>query len=943
MSLLSDLRRRLARAAERGDPRLGLLVGAIISVVAAAAFVSFPPALRLDLQVFDLACKNRPPIRESPDILLVDMDDITFRELGYPMPRRYYAAVITALDRLGARQIVMDVEFKTRMFRLGEFDEETGEYRLTDEDRLLSRAIGSSGKVTLAYHVERGDPLSAEARAAFPKSKEVFAKDIAAGAEKVARETGFARERLENEMEALRHQAVQALVAEAMGKRPGLTFDDLRKALVPDYTPQKHRSFLPLLQYHYWMFLAVKGIGEKAVSVRVEGMPPLPLTAHSMLPPLHPFLSGARGVGFANAEADEDGVIRRPWLVGSFEGRPYLYMGFEGALRQIDEPVEVVIRPSEVEVRILGGAPRRHAVLPIDGEGRMLLNWAGNADRKRRQDLGADQWYFRHVTFFRMVTFHENRTRDLDANVRSIIEDQRASQPHHKEYLDLSGRLSKPAELAFEEARAVESRMDEIRRKILADLETDTRAIEAELPKLEGKQRLQDRLRQQLDKLRQWREGIRSAYDEEEKLRKLVEGKICFVGSASTAGGDLHSSPLGPATPGVDAQANVANMTLTGQVIRRVPPWVNFAGLLAAGLLVTLAVTYRNAAWSTAATAGVVAVSAGAYWMLFTGPSVLVSGAGPLTEAVFNFAAVMTFKEVVTRRSKRKLQRELEKNTSPELVGILIEHPELLARPRKMEGTFFFSDIKSFTSISEKMAPEVLVPFINRYLDKMTGALKRRQAFLDKYIGDGIMALFGIPVPSEDHARNACRAALESQEILRGLNLELAREGRPEIHSRIGIHSGEAIAGYVGAADRSDYTVLGDAVNLASRLEGANKEYGTAIMISGATRDRVGDEFELRELDRIRVVGKENAVRIFELVAPAGAAGPFPPGFLEAYRGALASYGERRWKEAMDGFAHALELKPGDTPSEIYAERARVFLQSPPADGWDGVFDLKSK
>jgi adenylate cyclase len=241
------------------------------------------------------------------------------------------------------------------------------------------------------------------------------------------------------------------------------------------------------------------------------------------------------------------------------------------------------------------------------------------------------------------------------------------------------------------------------------------------------------------------------------------------------------------------------------------------------------------------------------------------------------------------------------------------------------------------------MHADVLFPFINRYLDRQTVALKAHQAFVDKYIGDGIMALFGIPVPTPDHARNACLAALDCQAALKPLNAEFKLEGLPQIKARIGIHSGEVSAGNVGSLDRSNYTVLGDNVNLAARLEGANKEYDTSVMISEATWALVTGKFVVRELDRIRVVGKKNAVRIFELIAVAGGELPMDPAFLEAYAQALGAFKDRRWAEAIGGFQKAMELKPGDAPSKTYIERAKVFQLMPPAADWEGVFDLTSK
>jgi adenylate cyclase len=205
------------------------------------------------------------------------------------------------------------------------------------------------------------------------------------------------------------------------------------------------------------------------------------------------------------------------------------------------------------------------------------------------------------------------------------------------------------------------------------------------------------------------------------------------------------------------------------------------------------------------------------------------------------------------------------------------------------------------------------------------------------------MALFGIPVSTPDHAKHACQAALDCQAGLKPLNAEFKLEGLPEVKVRIGIHSGEVSAGNVGSLDRSNYTVLGDNVNLSARLEGANKEYDTSIMISEATWALVTGKFVVRELDRIRVVGKRNAVRIYELLAAVGQPLPVDQGFLDVYEGALALFRMRRWGEAIEAFQKALALRPGDKPSQIYIERARVFQLMPPAQDWEGVFDLSSK
>lgn len=976
MTLLIALRARLVKAVERGDPRLGLALGVALSLLVAFTFVRrFEVAERLDLSVLDLAFQQRRPIREDPRILLVDMDDKTFRDVPWPVPRDQYAQVILALDRLGAEAIVFDVQFKMLAPRAGDFDPSTGEYWLNDADRMLQYAIGLSGKVTMAYNFEPQDPLPPAVRQKFPVFLEALSRNFAAEGAELSARTGVPAEAFEGELETLRHQAALSLTRRMREDKPGLGFEELRDALLPGFKPELHGSELRLLHHAYWFDLCARLISEKAPNVRVEELPPRPQKAYALVPPAYSFVRRAEAAGQANAEPDlEDGVMRRPWLFWLYEGRPHLYLGLDAALRRMggpDEETEAVIRRDRLEVRVRSradGSPRRTAVMPVDDRGRLLVNWAGNGRRSRKSKSG--QLYFQHVPFSKILNFYQERYETLDANVRRTLA-QVADEdlpPHYREYLDLSAKMAqilqggylsrapgtgavvahaatgRPVrnEVPPEEARKIEARMDEIRQKIIQDFRSDIAALEARIARLTSK-RIIEADTKELEKRKTQLSGILSAYEQERDLKKLVEGKFCVIGSASTASGDLHTSPLGDSTPGMDVQANVMNMLLTGQAIWSVPRLVNFIYLTAVGVLVTLAVISWNAARSTLFTFGVAGASLAFYGYLFVVHSLLLSGFGPVATAVLAFAGVTTFKEVVTQRSKRKLQRELEKNTSAELVGILMEHPELLAKPRKMEGTFFFSDVKAFTSFSERMAPEVLVPYINRYLDRVTGVLKTRLGYLDKYIGDGIMALFGIPVPSADHARNACRAALESQELLAALNADFEREGLPRITTRIGINSGDAIAGYVGASDRSDYTVLGDAVNLASRLEGANKEYDTAILIAESTAERVAGEFELRELDHIRVVGKRNAVRIYELLAPAGAPLPVDPGFLSEYREALGHFKARRWQEALDGFERALLRKPGDRPCELYVTRANAFLLSPPPPDWEGVFELLSK
>jgi class 3 adenylate cyclase/CHASE2 domain-containing sensor protein len=932
-------RHRFLRAVARGDTRLGLFVGAATTLVVAALF-AVPERVgvvhRLELAALDLGFQRRTPIVESPKLAVIGMDDITTKRLRYPFPRRYFGEVVLALDRLGARQIVFDVEFQMRVPRADDYDADTGAFKLDRDDTLLRTAIAKAGNVRLAYHLELKD-LVGGLRPDFERVKAAFATNLGAEPEEIARVSGIARERLEEDFEAARAEAAVSLVAERLDRTPGLDFAALKAQMLPNFSPGAQQEALNLLHYGYWRWKARALMEAKASLLGVTERPARAGEGVDLTPPAYAFLEKAAGVGCANSVPDVDGVLRRPWAV-LFHGRtPHPYLGLSAAVRDKGAIATMELFGDRLIVR----GPDDVTTIPLDAEGRVLVNWAGSQARPR------DATYAQ-VPFLAMTRYYQQYFGVLDQNMKAFIlkttPEERTAV--HRDYLALSERLGVilrgEREGTPEEIRDLDQRMSAIREEAAAGMERGLKDLEERIPKT-GSARIREQLEAARGALLKNLPTLRAARAEEVELRKLVAGRVCFIGSVGTASGDLHSSPLRGGTPGVDAHVGVANMVLTGRALRHAPVWAGLTYLLVVGLGVSFGVSHWNATWSAVFTAGVVAAAVLVFFGCFSGASLIVPGAGPVATAVAAFASVTAFKELVTQRSKRKLQKELEKSTSPELVKILMEHPEYLSEPRKMRGTFFFSDVKSFTSISEKMAAEVLFPFINRYLDRMTRSLKARRAYLDKYIGDGIMALFGVPVSSPDHARNACLAALECQAALAQLNAEFALEGHPQLKSRIGLNSGEVSAGYMGGAERSDYSVLGDAVNLAARLEGANKEYGTSIMLSDSTRELIGNGFVVRELDRIRVVGKREPTIVFELIALAGAPLPFPAAYLEAYDGSLKAYRERRWGKAIDGFRAALALRPDDKASEVYIERCEAFQENPPSGDWDGVFELTSK
>jgi adenylate cyclase len=297
---------------------------------------------------------------------------------------------------------------------------------------------------------------------------------------------------------------------------------------------------------------------------------------------------------------------------------------------------------------------------------------------------------------------------------------------------------------------------------------------------------------------------------------------------------------------------------------------------------------------------------------------------------------------------------------NPDLVELLVREPSRvrLGGERRVLSVFF-SDLANFTNLSERLEPEQLVSLLNIYLTEMTEIILRYEGYLDKYEGDAIMAAFGTPIPQTDHACRVCWAALECVERLATLVKELKDEsyfdqrGIPplslpahldwDLSMRIGVNSGPVVAGNMGSLSRMDYTVMGDVVNLASRLEGANKGYGTRIMAGEETIRLAGDGVETRVLDLLRVKGKEKPVWVYEVMARQGGLSPQQLQLRALYEKAHAAYLARRWEEASEGFCEAMGVDPTDGPSRTYLERCTIYAKEPPPMDWEGVFVLRTK
>lgn len=263
---------------------------------------------------------------------------------------------------------------------------------------------------------------------------------------------------------------------------------------------------------------------------------------------------------------------------------------------------------------------------------------------------------------------------------------------------------------------------------------------------------------------------------------------------------------------------------------------------------------------------------------------------------------------------------------------------ELKLGGEKRKITVFFSDIRGFTSISEKLSPENLVAFINEYLTEMTRIILKHNGTVDKFIGDAIMALWNAPLVQEAHAKMACECAIEQMKKLQELQVSWKQKNLPKMEIGCGIHTGEAIIGNMGSEERFDYTAMGDAVNLASRIEGLTKQYGVGIIISKDTRDAIGRDFHCRLLDKVKVKGKKIPVEIYELVWEEG-----KENFTKGYEHALSLYFDKKFSSAEREFKRCLEISPEDKSCILFIARCKEYARHAPPKEWDGSFEMKMK
>lgn len=874
----------------------------------------------LDWRIYDQLLRIRRAPVEDPSILLVDIDDPAITEIGtWPIGRDVIASGLATLGELGASSVTFDIEY-----------------------------VDPSPRGVDTRYLQDNIPES-------------FAEGF-----------GSLSSNIDNLFTALKKRQIplsdaESYIQDLNGLTDRLRLDLLEKvrAVASDNDTELGRA----ARYNGRAYFTVNMRKEaesaippesQAVAVQVAGRvapkspPGVFPQAKGIIPTIRPILAQAAGAGFPNVYIDPDGVRRRIDLFYEYDGKLFAQLVMAPLLDYLGKPE---IEASKGDFVLKGARlPDGKTVdirIPRTSDGRMLLDWP----HKTYGDS------FRHVSFRELVVY-SRLFADLAQNLRirdnwgyfsayqgSTSLAAQAAAIQERRRTDLSGNDEPPPGEAAQLDSAMTAFLTEC--KTFLDEKPEDQ-IMAEIDKALSTTSLDASTRNQYTTIQKdapayfssTRGILNDLIKVRERLTSEVAHSFCIIGYTATGTTDIGVNPFSGEYVNVGTHAVTFNTILHRSFIRDLPWWTP----LVLSLLITFGLSFlvagRKPTFSIGVGMGTTAALAIGDAALFATTGVFLAPTIPLLSAFATFLSSTIVDFLRTEREKGFLRSAFSHYLSTDVIREIVANPDLLKLGgTKKTMTAMFTDIKGFSTISEKLGPEELVRLLNAYLTGMSDAILDLKGTIDKYEGDAIIAFFGAPMDLPDHAERCCRAAVRMKKLEAQLNVRFLEEGLAPspLLTRIGINTGEMVVGNMGTDRKMDYTIIGDSVNLAARLEGVNKQYGTWICVAEDCVNAAGQSFLYRRLDRIRVVGKSAPIRIFELVDEVAQVTEEQRKFYAEFEEAMELFEARKWKEARTAFTSCLDAVPGDGPSKTYIGRCDTYLQNPPPANWDGVYNLTQK
>ncbi len=890
-----------------------LLVGGIFGLM-----YLFPFWNGMEKGIYDLFLHMKPAVKEDPSIRLLNIDDESILNVGmFPWPRGLIARGLEVLTEARADYIVFDIEFLEKSplsvdkiyLDSGlntEFNTVFGE--IASNMNELFNAL-SSKTISLneasEYGVMLGDSI-ADSRDNLYKKANLVAVENDAYLGKAMRLFGNSFATLNNQPE----------------------IGNNRTALAEQYFAYpKISSKLPMQSKYKDFFV-----------------------------PLPEVTTMVRSGGFTNVEVDPDGTLRTIQLIEEIQGKYYLQLAMAPLMHKLGNP-EIQISKTQLLLKNASINGKIQTIrIPLDTNGKMLINWP----KKKYADS------FKSISFYRLleyrnaedklsISLRKLKTKDIwrqDPNgyipidalleANNAVEDLRLTALETGNSEDRKAWLDSKIALRSATQNFFALNLDaSISRIFEAFIQSSKAAGDAALA-----QQQSDAKESFLSLYADCKETAQFIEKTSSKIKADLAGTFCIVGWSGAATTDLGVNPFQEDYVNIGVHASTANTILQQDFLTESPVWISSLLSMALSILIILVIARLKTMYQIVLGIGSILVVFFAGFLVFRFTGIYIALLSPLLAVFLSFLAYTLISFLLSEREKSFLRKAFSTYLSTDVINELVDDPSSLKLGGKKEWiTAMFTDIRGFSSVSEKLDAEQLVTLLNLYLSGMSDIILDERGTIDKYEGDAIIAFFGAPINFKEHALNACLSSIRMKQKEAELNIKfLADNITPNaLLTRIGLNTGEMVVGNMGTEKKMNYTIMGNAVNLAARLEGVNKQYGSWILMSDETCKAAGDSFLSRRLDKVRVVGINTPVQLWELIGLKSETDNKTTGFLSDFETAHEIYDSRDWKKASAMLGKLLKENPEDGPTKTYLKRSDNFQQMPPEANWDGVFNLSEK
>jgi adenylate cyclase len=906
-----------------------LLIPVIVTLLCALLFFT-----TVDNTIFDLFLRAIPSLTEDESILLITIDDDSINYAGvFPWTRNLYADATIFLREMGADAVVFDLSFLDPSAAKVDL-----EYLRGDLPRYLDSGFVQINDNAASY-------IDAFASGGLKAPDAEDAKNaIALANESIKNQLGVSINYVARDMDAYLAEALKFFGNSYLT----LTMVSEEDIIGEEKVYKMDQDILSWLK---------KNTALKNLTVKGDTRTP---AMTGIWPALQPLLVNAGGAGFVNAQVDPDGYRRRVHLLLKHEDEYYRHLILAGLAKKLGDPDIEVNNETITLKNVRLGEKLKDIGIPRAEDGTVLLKWP----KKQFSEY--------NVLSILNLIMYPDIERDFAENLRTMEQSGFFGYWEQDETpLDIYNQANYLKEALYQgedSGQGVtfglftqyrQAYLEAAGKWLSGAYEEAIRADAADDAELEEYVAgLFDICGKQFQKLMEIRE----------ETEKLTRGRVCVVGVDATSMTDLGLITFQERYPNVGTYAVLANMILSEEFLDDAPRYISFVIALVFSLVLALVIKKLDTGKSIASGLGAIFLTTALFLLYFVLTRHYLGLAVPLTAVTLTFLCLTGLNFFSTVREKTFIRSAFSRYLAPAVIDQIVADPSRLKLGgQNLVMTAIFTDVRGFSAISEKLSAPALVELLNLYLTEMSNIVLENKGTIDKYEGDAIIAFFGAPVVYPDHAAQACRSAIRMKKAEREFNRRLTEkpvlpeelsprfresyEGGMDWHSligdiftRIGINSGDMVVGNMGTPSKMDYTIMGNAVNLAARLEGVNKQYNTGgILLSEYTREMMDDEFVLRSLDRVRVVGINTPLRIFELLALRSEAPPELLAMTEKWEKAIGLFEKTGFDGALEVFSEISAQNPQDLTAKLYISRCENYRTHPPKPGWDGVNNLTEK